>query len=182
MLTGLGLTYLDYWLLSSVFPLHNMPKEQGMEVMKALTQGETTLIGLWGIIVVYMLSSMNNFRSQTISQWRQNIDKSRTALYRYDLAPPDSEKKKELKKMLDDLEKDGRYYNELVEGIDKTIRAESILSVMVFVFFIGSLMATILGLGKITETGLDIYYLSWSLDLLFIALILMPITLLLHEW
>jgi hypothetical protein len=154
-------------LIVGIIFLYGLVATIEVEMLKAMIQAEVTILGFYGLIVVYALTSLDN-RMDRLEQQRFDLTK-------------EGRKTNELREVLQEHVSQERYnkLSETLHNIEKTKRKTVYSALYNGALLIGSLLASILGLGflGIPNNEWAFYMCSFSAMLFFfgIGLILLMV-------
>lgn len=138
-------------------------------LLKTLIEVNVTLLGFWGLIIVYLLNSLNNLRDQAMTSIREILLKS-SDLEIKKFENEDAERNKFIEMTLKVMGKTIETYRKGIKNILYNIRITCYSSVIVATIFIVSIILCVFSIGEIDVNGLHYKYLSLSLALMLLGI------------
>ena len=163
--SGLLIVFVSAFLWTSIGKNGIIALDLAKTIFSALIQVNATIIGFWGIILVYFLKILfDNRQNYLDSNWKI-IEKMENIIF----GEENSENVNDTSR-LDFLKKRSLSLNESVERIDSTMRDFVAFGLVILICFLASIFFSILLIGKATENGVETYWIFASVLTLFLGI------------
>lgn len=127
-----------------------------------LIQVNATVIGFWGIIFVYYLKILFDYRNYFLKfnlRLAEKIDMLRLKMEN----SSDKNAKARTQQMITKWSNTGKRLLNLVDTVDITLREYSIIGISILGCFVVSIMLCVFSIGRITDIGIETVWITYSI-------------------